>query len=178
MKIGIYDDDNDLFENSKDDESEFDVLFKLGGTCGLAEPVISAELLTEAIENQEMTIKVTVKNPGTKDVSYRLNAVGFSGWAELIEISDENINLNAGESREVLFKFKTTKESAGERFFDIEIFADNKLITKQPVVVSIEEVENNAREFFQKNWKLLVIGLVNLILIIAIIIVAVRTYRR
>ena len=178
LKIGIYDDDNDLFENSKDDESEFDVLFKLGGTCGLAEPVISAELLTEAIENQEMTIKVTVKNPGTKDVSYRLNAVGFSGWAELIEISDENINLNAGESREVLFKFKTTKESAGERFFDIEIFADNKLITKQPVVVSIEEVENNAREFFQKNWKLLVIGLVNLILIIAIIIVAVRTYRR
>lgn len=178
LEIRIFDEDNDMFENSQDDEAIFNVFFELNGACGFTEPTISAELLTEAMENQEMTIKVTIKNTGSKDVTYNLNAVGYSSWAELIEISDRDLNLNAGESKEVLFKFKTSKESAGERFFDIEIFSDNQLVTKQPVVVAIEEVENKAKDFIQNNWKLLIIGLVNLILIIAIIIVAVRTYKR
>ena len=178
LELGIYDEDNDLFENSQDDKSEFEILFELSGNCGFSEPGISAELLTEAKENQEMTIKVIIKNTGSKDVSYHLNAAGFAEWAELIEVSEADISINAGESKEVLFKFMTKKESAGERFFNIEIFSDNQLITKQPVVVSIEEVKNNFKDFVHANWKLLIIGLVNLILIIAIIIVAVRTYRR
>jgi len=178
LELRIFDEDNDMFENSEDDEAIFNIFFKLDGTCGFVEPTISAELLTEAIENQEMTIKVTIKNTGSKDVTYNLNAAGYTLWAELVEISDRELSIDSGESKEVLFKFKTNKDSSGEKFFDIEIFSDNELITKQPVVVSIKEVENKAKDFIQSNWKLLIIGLVNLILVIAIIIVAVRTYRR
>ena len=178
LEVRIFNKNNKLFENYQNDKSTFNVLFELEGNCGFIEPTISAELLTKATENSEMTIKVTIKNPGSKAVDYVLNANGYSTWAELIEISEKNIHLNAGESKEILFKFQTTKESAGERFFDIEIFSDNKLVTKQPVVVSIEAIENKIGDFINNNWKVLIIGLVNLILIIAIIIVAVRTYRR
>ncbi|MFH1358736.1 MAG: putative S-layer protein, partial [archaeon] len=179
LEFRIFDEDNDMFENSQDDEAIFNIFFEVEGSCGLLEPTMSAELLTEAKENQEMTIKVTIKNVGSKDAAYRLNAAGFGDWAELIEISERDISVDAGKSKDVLFKFKTKKDSAGERFFDIEVYSDNKMIAKQPVVVSIEEVKNNnVKEFIQNNWKLLLIGLVNLILIIAIIIVAIRTYRR
>ena len=178
LEFRLFDEDNDMFENSEDDESIFNIFFEVEGSCGLLEPTMSAELLTEAKENQEMTIKVTIKNVDLKDATYTLNAAGFGDWAELIEISERDISVDAGKSKDVLFKFKTKKDSAGERFFDIEVYSDNKIIAKQPVVVSIEEVKNNIKEFIQNNWKLLIIGLVNLILIIAIIIVAVRTYRR
>mgnify|MGYP002629916800 CR=1 FL=1 len=178
LEIRVYDEDEEVFQNSQDDDAKFDVLFELNGNCGFVEPTISAELLTEAKENSEMTIKVTIKNQGSKSVIYTLNANGYSTWAELTEISEKEIQLNAGESKEVLFTFQTKKESAGERFFNIEIFSDNKLVTKQPVVVSIEDNQNKLRDFVNANWKVLIIGLVNLILIIAIIIVAVRTYRR
>ena len=178
LELGVYDEDNDLFENSQDDLSEFNALFKLDGACGFSEPTVTAELLTEAKENSEMTIKVTIKNTGSTDVSYHLNAAGFAEWATLIEISEEDVNIASGQTKEVLFKFDTTKESAGERFFNIEVLSDNQLVTSQPVVVSIEGSDNVFKDFLNNNWKLLVIGLVNLILIIAIIIVAVRTYRR
>lgn len=178
IKIGIYDEDNNLFENSQDDLSEFNLLIELDNTCGVYEPGISAELLTEAKENSEMIIKVTIKNSGTKEVIYDINAAGFADWAELIEIDQRQIIIPAGLSKDVSITLKTKKDSSGERFFNIEIFSDSKLVTKQPVLVTIGDTGTPTKDFLQKNWKLLIIGLVNLILIITIIVVAVRTYRR
>jgi len=178
LNLEVYDDHNDLFENSKDDESVFDVVFKTSETCSVSEPIISAELLTEAKENKEMSIKVSIKNTGSKAVVYSVNAAGYADWAELTETGARTLDLNAGETKDVTFTFMTKKDSAGERFFNLEVVADNKLVTTQPVVVSIEETSKNVSDFIKTNWKILVIALVNLILIIAIIIVAVRTYRR
>jgi len=178
LNLEVYDEDNDLFENSKDDESIFDVVFKTSEECSMSEPVISAELLTEAKENKEMTIKVSIKNTGSKAITYSVNAAGYADWAELTEPGVRTLDLNAGESKDILFTFNTKKDSAGERFFNLEVVANNKLVTTQPVVVSIEEANKNVNDFINTNWKILVIALVNLILIIAIIIVAVRTYRR
>ena len=178
LNLEVYDEDNDLFENSKDDESIFDVVFKTSEECSMSEPIISAELLTEAKENKEMSIKVSIKNTGSKAVVYSVNAAGYADWADLTEIGAKTLELNAGETKDVIFTFMTKKDSAGERFFNLEVVADNKLVKTQPVVVSIEEANKNVSDFIKANWKILVIALVNLILIIAIIIVAVRTYRR
>jgi len=178
FQLNVYDEDLDLFENSKDDESTFDVYAKLEGACGYTEPIIKAELLTEAVENSEMKIKVNIQNIGSKTMDYSLNVARFADWAELVDVSERNFELTAGSSKEITITFNTNKESAGERFFDIELLSDNQLVSKQPVLVSIEEVENKVKDFITNNWKILVIALVNLILVIAIIIVAVRTYRR
>ena len=178
LEVSIYDEDNDLFENSKDDESVFNLMVKLDEKCGFVEPEISAELLTEAKENKEMIIKITVKNKGSKEVTYNVNAAGYASWATLSEAASRTLELDAGESKELLFTFHTNKNTAGERAFNLEITADNELITTKPVLVMIEETGNKFKDFFSNNWKLLGIGLINLILIIAIIIVAVRTYKR
>lgn len=176
----VYDEDHDIFENSEDDEAEFEVKFKIEGNCQIAEPLITAELISEAKENSELEIKVTITNMAKKDATFTLNAAGYTEWASLIEISEKEVEIEAGKSKEIIIKFQTTKDSAGERFFNFEVVSEENLVTSQPIAVMIEESKGATgfTDFVKTNWKILGIGLLNLILVIAIIIVAVRAYRK
>lgn len=180
IDLRIYDEDNDLFENDEEDESIFTIRFEVAGECYLTlPPSINAELISEAKENSELTIKVYVQNNDEESAIYTLNAAGYAEWASLTEISESSFELGPGLTKEVTFTFQTNKDSFGDRFFNLEVLSEGQILATQPIVISIEEGKAaDFKEFFEKNWKLLGIGLLNLILIIAIIIVAVRTYRR
>ena len=180
LDIRIFDDGNDLFENSEDDQSLFTIRFEVAGNCNLnVAPSINAELVSEAKENSELIIKIYVKNNDDESATYTLNAAGYADWASLTTISESTITLNAGEAKEVMFTFETKKDTVGDRFFNLEVLSDGQIVSTQPIVISIEKGKAaNFKDFFENNWKLLGIGLLNLILIIAIIIVAVKTYRR
>ncbi|MCA9488072.1 MAG: putative S-layer protein [Nanoarchaeota archaeon] len=179
LRFDIYDEDNDIFQNSEDDEASFDLRFEVEGCLVLVEPTINAALISEiAKEGKEIVIGFTVTNPSEKTVSYVLNAAGYSEWATMVNFEGNSFELAPGESKEVRLNLEAKKDSAGERMFNLEVLSEGKMVSTQPVAVLIEEGRWNFGDFMRDNWKIVGIALLNLILVIAIIVVAVRTYRR
>jgi len=178
IEFRVYDDSDDIYENSEDDLAKFKAIFKVENCKNVVAPEISAQLDSEAVEGRDLIIKAIITNPSDKEIVYSLNAAGFSEWADLKSISADTFKLEGGESVEVYLTFDTKKDSAGEKIFTLEVISENELVASQPIGVSIKEGGTSFTEFVKDNWKLAGIILLNLILVIAIIIVAVRIYRR
>lgn len=179
LKFDIYDDDDDIFENSEDDLAKFEARFKVEGCNIVVPPIISAELDSEAIEGRDLVIKTMITNNNDEETIYSLTTEGYEGWADLKSISGDVLRIGAGETAEVMITFDTKKESAGDQLFYLNIFSnEGELISQQPIGVSIKQSGSAFTEWFKNNWKLAGIIILNLILVIAIIIVAVRIYRR
>ena len=179
INLAVYDEDNDVFENSEDDLSEFQIAFKVEGCKETSvTPGITAELISDAKVGRELQIKTVITNPGETMVIYFLNVKGYAGWADSAELSETEITLQPGEFKEVTITFNTNKNSEGEQIFSLEILEDNQVVATQPIGVSIEKTRFKVIDFIKENWKLAGIILLNLILVIAIIIVAVRVYRK
>jgi hypothetical protein len=178
LKFDIYDDDDDIFENSEDDLAKFEAIFKVESCNIVIPPIISAELDSEAIEGKDLVIKTMITNNNNYETLYSITVKGYETWADLQSISGDVLRLDAGETVEVIITFDTKKESAGDQIFYLNVFSDNELVSEQPIGVSIKQSGSNFTDWFKDNWKLAGIILLNLILVIAIIIVAVRIYRR
>jgi len=178
LKFDIYDDDDDIFETSEDDLAKFEAIFKVESCNIVIPPIISAELDSEAIEGKDLVIKTMITNNNNYETLYSITVKGYETWADLQSISGDVLRLDAGETVEVIITFDTKKESAGDQIFYLNVFSDNELVSEQPIGVSIKQSGSNFTDWFKDNWKLAGIILLNLILVIAIIIVAVRIYRR
>jgi len=174
----VLDEDGDVFENSEDGISNYNVKFKVEGCNVKVAPLISAELGSEAKSGQELTVKTVVTNPGNSEVKYNVKISDYADWAELITPENTEIILKSGESKEISITFDTNKKAVGEKTFNVEVLSGNEVVAKQPVAVTLEKSTTEVKDFIVKNWKLIGIILLNLILVIAIIAVIVKIYRK
>lgn len=178
--ITQYDYRNGVYREESEDS--FDAFFEvlgcsqnLGtGSTGLTNVGIDAKLGSDAKAGEELIIIATISNTGTEDATYSISARGYSSWADLKEISESTISVDAKESKEVRFTLIVNEDASGANSFDIQVARDGK--------VQIQEVEiklSSKKSIFEFGNSLIwVVGAVNLILIILIIIVAVRMSRR
>lgn len=187
ISLEVYDEDNDVYEADNDDElAKFFALVSLEGGATESKASLSANLESSAKAGEQLIVKTVIKNTGEEISTYTINTDGYSSWATLNNIDQTTFTLNAGESKEIKITLDVNKEVSGENRFYIEAFSQGKTVLKQPIAISIEEAEpeeTNMFSYFTKltennNWHLWAIGGVNLILIIAIIIVAFKVAKK
>ena len=181
LTFWVYDEDDDLYENYDDKESEFDILIQVQGGCSV-EPtaVVSASLESGGEAGEELIIKALITNTGDELTVYSLSVTEYSDWASLSSITPSTVVLGVGESKEVLVTFNVNEETSGDKMFNLVATADGEEAVKQPVSVSIQEPEVSGisgitgNVISEGNWYLWAIGALNILLIIIIIIVAMR----
>lgn len=182
LKFNVYDEDNNIYETD-DQDSVFEVPFKIEGTCGtpLPKATISATLESEAKAGKELAVKATITNTGTELVTYTISAANYAGWASSATIDQETIALAKGQSKDVLIKFNVNKDAEGEQLFDLRVLSNGEVVLSQPVSLTIEKAGFSfgitGAAIGSGNWYLWGIGALNIILVIVIIIVAIRVAR-
>ena len=180
----VYDEDDDIFQNDEDDNSESTILFDVEGSCEvLPQVLVTAELTSEAKEGKDLTIKAKVTNSGEELTTYNLLLDGYSEWADSAEMDLSTIALGAGASQEVLITLHVKKDVAGLQSLDLEVSSGDETVLTQPINVEVLE----STGFFRwpstgsvisgDNWYLWGIGALNVLLVIIIIIVAIRVAR-
>ena len=177
-----YDEDDDEYtSNSKDDLDE-DFNFDLKVECiktGAKSASITAELDSDAIAGEELKIKGTLSNTGEEETTYTLSVAGYEEWAELGKITPSTFILKAGESKDFSLTLNVNEDAADEQSLAIEASYDRET-TDQEVSVVIEGKAATGitgaaiGTHFRENWFIWVIIAINIVLIIAIIVVARR----
>ena len=184
VEFALYDEDDDVFEVN-DDESKFIVSLSVAGNCGASSSsaaTVSASLASGGQAGSNMVVKATIKNSGTKSANYTLNAAGYSVWASTATIDSPVFTLDAGQSKDVMITLAVKKEVSGEQVFNLEVLSGNELAVTQPVSVLVERAPGLLSSItggaIGSNGTLWVIGFINVILVLAIIMVAVRFMRK
>lgn len=177
LTFEVYDKDGDVYENDYDDDlSSFQEGIQVLGSCaGGFEPsniLVSAQPETDGVAGEELVIRTSITNSGESDMDLILNIAGYREWASDALVDKTSLNLNAGETREVVLSFSVNEDALGEQSFNIEFISENRIVATQPVKIVIES-KSSSSNFFADNlvW-ILVAG--NIILILIIIIVAVK----
>ncbi|OGJ19961.1 hypothetical protein A3K73_03305 [Candidatus Pacearchaeota archaeon RBG_13_36_9] len=175
-----YDDNDDQFGELKTVEYPIEIK----GNCEIEQNLgatITAALESDAVEGEQLKIKGTIKNTGDEKTAYVLSVLDYSSWASLDKIEPRLITLDAGSSQDFLVYLNVGKDTAGEQFFKIRTDFGTGESEEQEVSVAIEKsaatspvtgsvITDNLRE----NWFIWLIVVINLVLIIAIILVARR----
>ncbi|NCN87104.1 putative S-layer protein [archaeon] len=174
-----YREKEDYFKSETGDAGSLSLV--VSGNCKIIKPSVSAELTTEAKVGQEMIVTGLITNLENKAVTYTISAEGHESWAKLTEVKPEVMSLAQGETKEVSFKFIPNKESEGdEKFtFNMVISSQGKIITTQPVAVTVEAGSINFKDLLTKE-RLQIAGIIllNLLLVVSIIIVARKILRK
>ena len=178
-----YDDDDDNYDEGSDDT--FDAQLRIIGNCmddeeqnQTQEPTISAQLTSDAKVGDEMTVDVSITNNADETQSYLISPARYSSWAELNSISEENIQLIAGQSRTITMKF--TPSESGTQTFDIQLLYNGNVI-EQPVQVTISEQTGfltGAFAGFGNNMQTYLIAGIFLLLLIIIVVLIIRLARK
>ena len=189
--LKAYDDyrysDSDAYQNKEDDFSEIDVSFTVKGNCGTSTTTPSIQFVPqpeldsttpEAITGKRVIVRVTLKNTGTATFTPIISISGNSIWSSLKAIDPQTLVLNAGESKTADILLNIDADAEGEKEFTITATYGDKT-TEQKVLLSIAGTSAGITgsaigESIKQNWFIWVVVLINIILIIAIIIVAAR----
>lgn len=183
LVLQVNDEDNEVFQNDFDDDyAEFTVPFKVSGGCGAVadSTAVTASLVSGGKAGQNLVISSTITNNGATSATYLVSASEFAQWASAYEASPTSITVAPGSSAQVTFTFKVSNDASGQNTFYIELVSGND-VKRQPVSVSIEKagllssITGAAAGSSGLIWGL---GLLNVILIVAVIIVAVRALRK
>lgn len=176
LRFEVLDEDKDVFENKEDDKSTRTIQFKVEGNCKVVEPKMAIKPLDVLPKSgEEFKVTTTITNMNDKNALYTLNADGFQEWATLKDLSSEAITLASGESKEVTFTMVAKKDAVGDKYFNIEVIEGAQTVLSQSVSVTVEESSalGNVEDLFnKKNLQIGGIVLLNLILLVAIILVA------
>jgi hypothetical protein len=184
--FSVYDEDDDVYENSNDDASEKTYLLKVEGSCSTLAPAdVSAELTSEAKAGSELTIKATIKNLDSTKRTFSVLLDGYSEWASSAVADKTSFELAAGASQEVLITIMPNEDTSGQKKFNLIVKQDQKTLS-QPVEVTIEDVSadvfSNVKDFLQSkignNWYIWGIVALNVILLLAIIIVTSKIFKK
>ena len=180
----VYDEDDDIFENDNEDKSEFVHALKVEGSC--VKPItkdasISASLTTDDVRaGEEVTIKATITNTAGEETDYSIGVEGYEFFSVVQSINPSAITLQPGSSQDVLITLKLNKDAAGEQVFNIKSLFDSQEV-RQRVSLTVpagSSITGGAiGSAIRENWFVWVIVLINIILIVAIIIVAARMSR-
>ncbi len=168
-----------IIATSNGDEDSVQKIIKVQGGCIAALKVsISASLESDAVAGQQAIIKATLTNMG-EQATYTITTSDNQAWSTTSKVEPSSITLNADGTGEVLIYLNLNDDSAGERTFNIQVTSAGQ-VTEQPVSLTIQSKQgfsitgSSIFENLQGNWFIWVIVAINVILIIAIIIVASR----
>ncbi|HLC86879.1 MAG TPA: putative S-layer protein [Candidatus Nanoarchaeia archaeon] len=160
LKLTVYNEDGDVYETDEDGkESEYSLQVNVESGCEvIPEASVSAVLESGGKSGEELVVKTTITNTGTKTANYIVNASGYEEWAASAELSQEAFAINPTESADVLITLDVNKGlEAGDYIFDIGISSDKNVPVKvQSVSVTIEEgglwSSLSPSSLFGDNW--------------------------
>ena len=184
LEFGVYDDedmsDNDVFENREGDEAIFTgKYFVISGNCAIDAPAVSADMISPEVKaGEDVQIAVTLTNNDEKTQTFLVSAEEFSSWATLKETNPSSITLASGESEEVYLTFELKDNSEGDQNFNLIVTSNNKIVAKQPVSITVEKGNFLNGIFDNLDWKIVLIAGLNIILLVAITIVASRVMKK
>jgi P pilus assembly chaperone PapD len=174
-----YDDNDDEYGSFITEEYTIEV----SGNCKASEQLgasINAMLDSEAISGKELTITGTVENTGNAKTTYLISVIDYNSWATLEGINPTALTIESGQSKDFSVNLKVNEDTTGEQ--SLTIIADfGEQSEEQEVSIAIEEqgattpVTGSAiTDSIRENWFIWVIVIINVVLIIAIILVARR----
>jgi len=174
------DEDEEIYENDYDDEQS--VIYRtIAIERNYPATTISANLESDAKENRDLIVRLTITNTGSETGTFDVTLIGYETWASLVSVVPEKVILEAGEAEDVLVTLHANSDSAGEQGFNVVISEDSKVLT-QPVSVIIEEggfsFNLTGGMISEANWPIWTIGAINLVLVFIIIVVAIRISRK
>ncbi len=155
----------------------FGCIIPVAQVTNASDIAITASLESEAKAGEQMTVKATLRNPGSQQVNAIVTAKGYESWATLDSISERLVPLAPGESKDVTITFSVNPTASGEQSFVLEISGGSRVQT-QEVAVTFEKPTTSGLGSLGTNKLAWVIGIINVILIIIIIIIAVKISRR
>lgn len=179
-----YDEDDEVYDKESDENDDVDYrLTILGGVTTVA-PRISAELRSDAVVDQEMTLSVLVTNNGDAG-DFIISTLGADVWANVLGVNPSKITLGEGETREVLITMKP--KLGGYQSFKIVVIYDGETY-EQPVSINIgEQVEEEPEEtegffgssiFTEDTSAYLIIGITALLILIILVLIVKISRRR
>lgn len=151
---------------------------KVQGSCVAstsANLIISSSLESTAKAGEELSVKANLRNTGTSEATYAISISGYNSWASNLKLSQSEITLSAGESKDVYIYLTPNSDVSGEKSFTIQAISGAQ-IKEQQVVVS--GIEASSTFSFGNNWYLWLIIGINVILIVVIIIVAISMSKK
>ncbi|MEK6760579.1 MAG: putative S-layer protein, partial [Nanoarchaeota archaeon] len=185
IMFDVYDDHDDVYENSFNEESSFMVPLTVKGSCGASagSATVSATLESGGKAGEAMVVKTTVTNKGTKTATFTVNAAGYSAWASGASVSEDSFTLEAGKSKDVSITLQTKDDAKGEQTLNVEVLSGSELVMTQPVSVMVQgssagflsAITGNAVGDGKSLW---IIGALNVLLVFAIIVIAIRFFLR
>jgi len=171
---------NGAYHESSDSETE--EVIKVIGCSGSGSgsgsgnaAAITATLGSDAKAGSPLVVNAVIRNLGTTQQTFVIDASGYQSWASLDSLSDRVITLAGGESRSVAVTLNVNKDATGSQEFTLQATANGKTTT-QDVAVTLPVSSSGFS--LPGSGLLWVIGLINVILIVLIIVVAVRVSRR
>ena len=181
IKLTAYDDedldDNDIYENKEDEQSEFYQALKITncGASSITQPTIRATLESEAKVGEELVVSTIVtNNDDTNDFIFSLSE--FEDWATLVSITPQTASIDKGEFAEVSIVLKPTV--VGSHSFNINAIVNGNSYD-QPVSVNIAEKKLSANIFGEiGNTALYIITGVVTLLIVIVLVLIVKTSKR
>ena len=188
LVFSVLDEDKDIYENDFDDEqSKYTLPIKVQGNCGTSATILGTASVSATLESggeagKDLVVNAIITNKGTSSATFLISSSGYGAWADSATVEPGTLTLNAGESGSVSITLGVKDSASGTNTFDIEVVSGNQVATTQKVSVPITEKKG----FFtgsviggsDNNYLLWGVGLLNVILIVAIIIVVVRIFRK
>ena len=153
------------------------------GNCGAAEAntVISLEVLSQPYINERFGIKVQVFNIGKEKAAYKITADNYQSWARLDLIEPVTLTIEPGRSDSAIAYLTPTTELQGDRRITIKAISGDKTI-EESATVNVKEKLKASTLYGRVTERLsnlsgFDLATVNIVLIVAIILIAVWIMR-
>lgn len=174
----IYNDNGDVFQNNNNNDATFPISVSVSGSCLVnANTDVSAALQSGSKAGDNFVVKVSLKNTGTKTMTFTLNPTGYTDWATSATLDQSSVALKAGETKDVLVTLATKNTvSTGAKTFNMDVLVGNQVVLEQPITVQLAKAGFSLSGTDANTT--LIMGLVILILVIIVIIVSIRVSRK
>lgn len=165
-----------------DSSSYFTKVLTVSGNC--VKPIvnnalwaIASEQLADATAGKEVTITANLKNTGEQSATYITSLTGYEGFASVTSIDPTTTVLAPGMAQDITIVLKLNSDAEGAKTFNIKALYAGQEKSQAVSFTITPRTGFSLPSSLTNNWIIWVIILVNVILIVAIIIVAVRMAR-
>ncbi len=180
----VYNEDKEVFENDYDsDKAVFHAYLNVKGNCAIpGKATVSAILESSSVDaGKEMVVTITVKNTGNKTADFTVSADGYSSWASSATVDQATFSLDSGQSKDVSMTLQVKEGVSGEQKFNINTLAAGQVVTTQPVAATVQGggfLSSLLTSGSSGGNFLWIVGALNVLLVLAIIIIAIRFFSK
>lgn len=174
IRLSVYNEDDDLFENDEGDESVFNVPLTISGNCQSTNTTasISATLESAAEVGQNMVVQVSITNTGAT-ADFVITPSNYDSWASLVSVEPQSLNIPQGTTKQVQLTLKPNK--AGTQSFAVEARTTTGKVLNQQVQVTVAEKAGFGSMFSSLgNTATFLIAAIVIVLILIIIVAIIK----